>query len=119
MLQSLQLRRVETGTLETDPIEAVRMGLALGGSQGERQNILGDGGATAYVSMLPDTAKLVHRAERADTGVVLYGDVAGQGGAVGQDAMVADGAVVTDVGVGHDQAVTAHPGGATAPLRAS
>ena len=58
-------------------------------------------------------------AERADSGMVLYSDVASQGGAVGQNAVVADGAVVADVGVGHDQAVTADPGGAAAALRAA
>ena len=119
MLQGLQLRRAEAGTLQADAIEAVRVGLALGGSQREGQNILGDGGATAYVGMLPDTAELVHRAERTDTGIVLHRDVAGQGGAIGQDAMVADGAVVTDVGVGHDQAVAANAGSATASLRSA
>src|ERR1700692_1870791 len=95
------------------------MGLALRRSQREGQDILGDGGAAAYVGVFSDTAELVYRAERADTGMVLYGDVAGQGSAVGQDAVVADGAVVTDVGVGHDQAVAAHAGGSTAPLRSA
>src|SRR5882757_5518227 len=103
VLQGLQLRRGEAGTLQADAVEAIGMGLAPGRSQGEGQDVLGDGGAAAHVGMLPDTAKLMHRAERADAGVVLYGDVAGQGGAVGQDAVVADGAVVTDVGVSHDQ----------------
>ena len=93
------------------------MGAALRGGQREGQNILGDGGAAPDVGVLPDTAVLVHGAERADAGVVLYRDVAGQFLAVGQDTVVADGAVVTDdQGVGHDEAVAAYPGGAAAAL---
>ena len=52
MLQGLQLLRAEAGPLQADLIEAVGMGLALSGSQRERQNILGDGGAAADVGVL-------------------------------------------------------------------
>src|SRR5208283_5308834 len=54
------------------------------------------------------------RAERADDGVLLDGDVAGQRGGVGQDAAVSDLAVVADVHVGHDEAAIPQAGDAAA-----
>ena len=116
MLQGAQLRVAEAGALQSDSIEAVGVGFAFGRGQGVGQNILGDGGAPAHVGILADTAVLVHRAECAHTGMVFYGDVAGQGGASWPECSGCRWCCRDRCGcIGHDQAVAAHPGGASAP----
>ena len=90
------------------------MVVALDGGERVGEDVLGDGGSSADVGVAADAAVLVHRAERADDGVVLHRDVAGERGGVGEDAAVADVGVVADVHVGHDEAAGADRGDAAA-----
>jgi hypothetical protein len=68
---------------------------------------LGDDGATADVGVGSDSRELVHGRESADGGPLFDGDVSGECGGVGHDDVVADEAVVSDMCVGHDEAMTA------------
>src|ERR1035437_7420160 len=108
------LRWGEAAALEADFVETVGVVVALDRGQRVRQDVLGDGRASADVGVLADAAELVHGTERADDCVVLDDDVAGERGSVGEDASVADGGVVADVDVGHDEAAGADAGDASA-----
>ena len=114
MVDGAEALAVEAAALEANFVEAVGVDFSRGRSQGEREHILGDGGAAADVGMAADAAKLVHRAKGSDGRVVLDDDVTGEGSGVGEDTVIADDAIVADVGVGHDEAMTSDAGGAAA-----
>ena len=91
---------------EPDRVEAVA-GRLLADGLDVRQGVHGEHRVAADVGVAADPGELVHGAEGADRGVVVHGDVAGEGRVVGEHAAVADVAVVGHVAVRHEQVVGA------------
>src|ERR1700677_886616 len=116
MLQGPQLLVTEPRAFQADAVEAIRMRVPFGRSQRKGQDVLSDRRAPTHVSILTDAAILVDGAEGTHTGMVFHGNVTGQSGPIREDAVVSDPAVVTDVGVGHDEAVASYPGSAPASI---
>src|SRR5665213_484602 len=105
--QFAELLGGEAASLQAYLVEAVGVVVALDGGERVGQHVLGDRRSAADVAVLADAAELVHRTQRADYSEVLDDDVSGQRCGVGEDAAIADRRVVSDVGVGHDEAVRA------------
>lgn len=97
----------EAATLKPDGVSAIGAIFARGAGLGKWQDVLSDDGAAADVGMSSDTDELVNRAESADDSPLFDSDVSGERGGVGHDDVVSDEAIVSDVGIGHDEAVTA------------
>src|SRR3546814_5994912 len=58
--------------------------------------------------MRPDVHELMHGCKSAQDRPVTNGNVTGQGGGIAENHTVAQDAVVSDMCVGHDQAIHAH-----------
>ena len=104
----------EATAFEADGIQSVGTGATFGGGFREGKDVARDRRPAADESVRADAHEVVHRAQRADRGPILDDDMAAQGGGVGHDYMIADGAIVSDVGVGHEEIVTADAGEASA-----
>ena len=87
----------EATSLEAHFVDAVGVIVPLDAGERVGEDVLGGHGASAYVGVAAYSAELVDGAEGTHYGVVLYDDVAGEGGGVGEDAVVADVGVVADV----------------------
>src|ERR1041385_7809500 len=88
-------------------------------SQGKRQRIFDNHRVAANVSLLADTAKLMHTRISADVRAIFNTDVSGECGGVGHDDAIADDTVVRDVRLGHDQTVVAQAGQHASARRAA
>jgi len=91
------LRR-RTMTLQTDLVHAAGLaGMAV--HDHERRHILHDLRTTTDDRHLPDPAKLMHRRQAADDGVILHNHVPSQSAVIAKDDMIADDTIVRNVRV--------------------
>src|SRR5258708_6089053 len=100
----------ETAALEAGGVQSVGVGVAGSNGFGKGKHVAGDGSAAANEGVGTDANEMVHRTQRAYRGPFFHDDVSTQGCGIGQDDVVADHAVVGNVGVGHDEGVTADAG---------
>jgi hypothetical protein len=73
----------------------------------ERRHVLHDFRATADDRVRANAAKLMHRAQAADDGMIAHDDMSRQSGVVGENRLVPDYAIVRDVRVGEEEITVA------------
>src|SRR3954462_10887442 len=116
-MKLLQAVFTESSPLQANFVQPVRMRFPFRAGNGKRQHVLCDHRAAADVSMPPDPHKLMHRRQRADDGPLLDRHVSRERGSIDQHGVVPYEAVVPDMGISHDQNVTAHTRYATTLYR--
>src|SRR5438552_46834 len=84
------------------------MRLARRGRHGKRENILGNHGAAADIRVRSDAHELMHGAQSAHYSPLFDRHVTAQSGPIDQHGMIGHRAVVANVGVSHEQNMTAY-----------